>query len=443
MKLAVITTKFLEEYVRYTLGKLHVRCDIEIYIYRDFRHVGDLYLELEEQFDGFLVSGPVPKAAILRRVGQPKKPVKSFGSDSQCYYETFFRVLYEQKDANLENGYFDLLEWAASPQELSTYLSSGTFGKLLDQVYETTMLRSLPEIAELEQRVLEKHLSLWREGKIQYSVTRFSSIMPHLQKAGVKVYFVYPHLELIRSALNNLIKDIDLHRMYGNQPTVIRLGLRGDDLTPDEVERRLNDLEQALSDYNQERFCGFVIQRGKDGLNVFSQLREIRRITEDFQSCALRLPLQKRCGFSISVGYGLGADVSHAMVNAVAANRDSTTDPLGYSYLRDEANKSIGPLKESQSAADAPISAYIRDTAKRLHISATTVQRLLTAMTHLATDQVTSQALASALGLTVRSANRILSNLVQHGGAEILFENQSCSKGRPERVYRLLLDAAF
>lgn len=442
MRLAVITTEFLEEYARYALGQLNPRCDVEFFVYRDFRHVGELYLELENRFDGFLVSGPVPKEAILRRAGTPAKPVESFGSDAQCYYEAFFRVQYEQQDFYLEHGYFDLTEWMDNPQPIASYLAAGTFGKLLDQVYEQTMLRSLEEITELEQRVLEKHLTLWREGKIRYSVTRFSNMVPQLQAAGVKVYFVYPHLNIIRAALEALLKDIDLGQMYGNQLAIIRLSPREKGLSPQEDGTRLDRLEAALSAFNQEEFCGFVIQRDQHGLNVFTQIREARRLTEQFQSCALRPALELRCGFPVSVGYGLGRDASHAMFHAVSAERASTSDPNGYSYFRDEREEDL-PLskKERPATVYRPETATLRTDAQRLGVSSMTLQRLLDAVEHLGTDQVTSQSLAAALGVTARSANRILGILARQGGAQLLFQHQSCAKGRPERVYRLTLDA--
>lgn len=44
----------------------------------------------------------------------------------------------------------------------------------------------------IEQEEYRKHVKLWEEGKIDLSVTRFSSIVPALQEAGVKVYFPFP-----------------------------------------------------------------------------------------------------------------------------------------------------------------------------------------------------------------------------------------------------------
>ncbi|WPV46334.1 hypothetical protein CDIFJ21_31350 [Clostridioides difficile] len=68
MKIAVITTEFLKEFVDNSIKKLNINAEIEIYIYRDFSHVGDLYLEIEDRFDGFAVSGPSPKKLLQKRL---------------------------------------------------------------------------------------------------------------------------------------------------------------------------------------------------------------------------------------------------------------------------------------------------------------------------------------------------------------------------------------
>ncbi|WP_254208977.1 hypothetical protein [Clostridioides difficile] len=68
MKIAVITTEFLKEFVDNSIKKLNINAEIKIYIYRDFSHVGDLYLEIEDRFDGFAVSGTIPKKLLQKRL---------------------------------------------------------------------------------------------------------------------------------------------------------------------------------------------------------------------------------------------------------------------------------------------------------------------------------------------------------------------------------------
>lgn len=445
MKIAVITAQFLEEYVRDALHRIHPRCEIQLFIYRDFIHVGELYLELEDEFDGFLVSGPVPKEAIIKRAHRLKKPLASFGTDPQCYYEVFFKVMYAHDDWQLQKGSFDLLEWVEDPKPLSQYLREGSFPQLMNQIYENTTLYTLSELGTKERSILQKHINLWQKGEIEYVVTRFSSIMPRLQQEGIRTYFVYPHLELIRSELNSLIKDVELRKMSANQLAILNLNPKrlpedGKEISPEQREHRYEQLEKAVAEFSQENGLGFVIQRDEEGINVFSHFKEIRRITDGFRSCALGAWLREKCPFGVSIGYGLGRDVAHAMGNAVSACRESAAHAEPYSYLINEQDEMVGPLREGKAiTVSTKVTPYIQEVSRKTQLSTMTVQRILSALERIGNDQVTSQALASTLDITVRSANRLLSNLMRHGEAEILYEKQTATKGRPERVYHILL----
>ena len=64
---------------------------------------------------------------------------------------------------------------------------------------------SLERMLHLEEEQYEKHLELWREGKTDLSILRFSSIVLRLREAGVNVYFPYPGRPYIREVCGNLL----------------------------------------------------------------------------------------------------------------------------------------------------------------------------------------------------------------------------------------------
>ena len=53
--------------------------------------------------------------------------------------------------------------------------------------------------------------------------------------------------------------------------------------------------------------------------------------------------------------------------------------------------------------------------------------------------EITSQELASRLNVTVRNANRILSNLEKNQLAVVAYHKSLNTKGRPQKVYQLML----
>ena len=69
-------------------------------------------------------------------------------------------------------------------------------------------------------------------------------------------------------------------------------------------------------------------------------------------------------------------------------------------------------------------------------ISVSYADRLLTALSAMDRDCITSQALAAALHITPRSANRLLGRLSATGIFLELERQPSFTRGRPEKIYQ-------
>ena len=76
----------------------------------------------------------------------------------------------------------------------------------------------------IEQEEYRKHVRLWEEGKIDLSVTRFSSIVPALQAAGVKVYFPFPSKRYVGEMCDKLLNEIERRKLEEQ-----RMGFRAAD----------------------------------------------------------------------------------------------------------------------------------------------------------------------------------------------------------------------
>lgn len=328
MRIAVIETKFLEDHVRRILNGIKLPGEVNFYNYENFSSVGPLYASICLNYDGFLVSGPLPLTAIKRYVGKPQKPIVSFGSDAIGYYETFFKAQYEQKDMFFEKGYFDLLDMSPQRFSISWALRDGSFWTRMNECYKFTARYGMGDFLSLEAKLAKKHIASYRNGNTSYSVTRLSSIMPLLLDAGIPVYFVWPSAYVLQSAVSELIKNIHIANMVKAQ----------------------NDLMRVSYD------------------------------------------------------------------SALTADEPAFSEPV-------PANRS--------SALDLSL---------RSGISANTIKKVLKAIETAGTNRFTSKALAAAMDLNVRSANRLLAKLTERGLAEIISEQMRSHKGRPERVYHIFKD---
>lgn len=436
MKVAIITTEFLEGFVNDSIKKLNLPFESEIHTYKDFFHVGNLYMELEDKFDGFAVSGPIPKQAIIKKVINIKKPLVDFGTDLQSYYEMFFRLMYKYNTLDFSRAYFDLMDWVDNPKDMSYYLSTGTLGEFMYNLHNIAAQKSLDEIAQLEKKIAQKHIRLWNEGKIDFSTTRLSSIVPQLQQAGVNFHFIYPSINLLDYTFNELIKDINLNKMKINQSAVIYITVKHKQCD----NSVMNKIHELLNDFKKEKLTDFIIERNRDVFKIFTKHDTIKSITHNFTGCPIKGFIENNLNIKVCVGYGIGKHINQAVSNAIIANKESNSNSCNYSFILNESSELIGPLSYKKVLTISnEVTPYIKQLSIETKLSTLTIQKLLSVIDTLNTNEISPQELASCLNVTVRTANRFLSALLKSGKAKIIYEKQNSTKGRPERVYKLFI----
>lgn len=196
-------------------------------------------------------------------------------------------------------------------------------------MYQNTSTYSLEQLCEMEKKIKLKHIRLWNEKKIQYSVTRFSNIIQDLLDAGVNTYFVYPKYEILQESVTLLLQEIHLKTIVQNQNAITALN-----------------------------------QQFSDGASV------------------------------------------------------------------------MAPQLSKDPDTSAPLTSRSRQLSQKAGISVSYADRLLTALSAMDRDCITSQALAAALHITPRSANRLLGRLSATGIFLELERQPSFTRGRPEKIYQ-------
>lgn len=86
---------------------------------------------------------------------------------------------------------------------------------------------------------------------------------------------------------------------------------------------------------------------------------------------------------------------------------------------------------------------YIRKIANEVRLSAESIVRIIGVMKALNTNQITSHDLVYGLNISLRNANKFLSNMEKYHYAEVVGYKRIGNKGRPVRVYQLILKYNF
>ena len=157
--------------------------------------------------------------------------------------------------------------------------------------------------------------------------------------------------------------------------------------------------------------------------------------------CLLKEYFEQHGGFKVYIGYGIGTDLAQAEAAAVDASRESKIALGRVSYLKDE-NRVLAALSDGHAelSISSEISPYVREVSDMSGLSTLTIQKLIAALRLIGTEEVTTQELSRILHITIRSANRFVAALVKCNLARVLYSRQNNTKGRPSKVYQILLD---
>ncbi len=437
MKIAVICSLFLHNLLVKAVEDFQSKAQIKIFAYQNFMHLEELFDEISLSYDGFVTSGPIPRQVLLKKFPHNTKPILPLDADRLSFYELFINLIYKYQDLEFRRAYIDFYELGDNPHSFAHYLSTGTLDEMFDNFNNKLSQMSLKELEQLEKQLISKHIKLYRDGEVDFTVTRFGSILTELRRNPSECYFALPRIEHIQRDLEYMIDRISLSKMQENLPGVIWLTMPKEE--PD-TALWSKQVSKLLGEYNQEMFCDFVMQVVGDTIELLTTLKTIEAITSGFTQCGLKGYLCGKSSYDVHIGYGIGKDISTAMLNAKRANRESQLSSIASSFLMNERAEMIGPLG-SKDVLVVPndVTPYVEMISKKAGLSTLTIQKLISAMQHLKTDILTPTALAQALNITVRSANRFLKKLVENQQATVLYDRQNSSKGRPERVYKILI----
>lgn len=438
-KIAIITTDYLKQFVEDIFEKIEqdLQIETEMFIYHSYRDIEKLYQTIPEEYEGILTSGIFPAAIIQKCFPRTTRCIGYFNTDDASLCRLFLERFVEDKKVDLSRAYGDFVEIFGV--ELKDYLTKEQESSYTEMIEPKVLTMSVEEICVLEEKQLEKHMSLHSEQKVDFSVTRFSSIVSALQEYGYKVYFPFPSREFVRDAALKLNQDIHIRHMESERPAAINVSIRSENLdaATSSFQQCSNALEQALIKFQNSSFMDYIIQRTNTGFEILTNKKRLLSYTDDFTVCRLSRALETTLSFGVCVGYGIGMDMYQARNNAIHAEREASLKQKG-SFLINEGGALIGPLGQAETLT---VETSFKETeivaADKSGLSPLTVNRVFSAFDSLPDGQLTADDLAKKLSITKRSANRFLSALYNVDVIEIKTQKRSTSRGRPERVYVL------
>lgn len=436
IKIVFITSHYLHQPMLQALERLKLDRDSLVVTYDNFEHIGQVYEQYVEEADAFIVSGPSAKAAIERSHPRPTKPVISFQVGTDALYKDILLLFLENREQDFDRVVLDFLLPMDTGYTLRDFLTLNDL-QTVDRRNQEWVRSDRPSASDAESCIIRQIDRLWNQNAIDLVICQYSSIVPHLDALGIPYRCPFVSDSHLETLIREVQSKVELNKMQENLPAVVQIAPVGSGAaTPEHMRALLKCLRQFMKDNLLE--C--VVQEAEDSYYLLTSMQPLRHITGNFEACLLHAFLNEKLPFSVAVGYGIGNTVPHAITNVRSAIKEAKFS--GNSYIRDAAGNLIGPLdSENRMVIDTHSFPDVSHIAKKCSLSTMTVQKLITNVRLSGSDKITTQELASRFNITVRNANRILTNLCKGGVAKPIYTQTSSSRGRPVQVYELDFDA--
>ena len=446
LKIAMLAPAYFCEAVKEIDARYHTgisqKYDLHYLVCEDREKMRKVYEENCEEMDGFCVAGDFTKRMLIQLLGRAtKRPIESLLARSSEYYQEFFRLIDRDRSLDLSRVFIDAAFWGGSsvPRTAADFVRGNRMlGEIRSELLDKMTVEA---IQNMDRLILERATEVYENGEADIFVCRAANAYPLLKEAGLPCSFVYPSADTIVSTLKLLASHISLRRLADDLPAAvcIRAAARGAGVL-ESIDTDSLDIQKAIFEYDRERLAGFVIRQIPGGCEVYTTRQMLRRMTEDQTSCELRRFITERFGVQVCIGYGFGQTITDARGHAYEACEIS--EKRGGSFLMADDGTLIGPLDEGAtlSVGGSPSEGCVT-AAQETGLSITTIQRIFSVTQVLGRDEMTTQELAAALKVTVANANRFLNALERAGFAKVISAKKSYSKGRPSRIYKLLIPA--
>lgn len=295
-----------------------------------------------------------------------------------------------------------------------------------------------PNICELE--VLKYHKMLWKNKKVDVIITSFGWVYDELKKEGIPVVRLEITTPIIRNSIDTLIYKIENQNVIKSQIAVqiVKIDVKQDfNRYEYDVLRKRNYIESMLIKY-LPIVQGTVSQNATNQYSIITTRGAIENdlVKEAFIDI---LNITKEENIKILAGAGFGHTAFDADFNArIALNKSKETKESSY-FIVDDKKRILGPIGNDRTIfyESRVISDSINKVAKETGLSSTYISKISHLTEVVDGEYVDSKKLAELLGITDRSARRVLKKLYDTKYADLVTSSQTNNVGRPTNVYKI------
>lgn len=406
--------------------------------YESETQTGELVSRRDREVDGFLFTGFLPYFNV-KSCGITRKPLFYYPILGESLYRTLLIM-------ELHHG-IDITR--VSIDSLTKEQVSEAYGEIrLDSSMIRINDRQLAEFS-FEQYV-DFHRSAFRSGLTQAAITAVNSVQVRLLEEGVPAFKVVPTLNTIRRTFGIVEAARETLAAEAAQIVVQIVSIQeystdGASLSGLEKRQKRLDLHSYLMNYARKYQASLFAGAGEDDeFILFISKGMFREYTNEHADIPLASDIRSTLSMGVNVGIGMGRSAWEAEDNARGALLLARSRPGWNVCIMNQDKEIIGPLHNCRQNAPVDFSLksenhLLVSLSERTGLSISTLTRVQGIMRGLGRDTTTASELREAMGVSLRTANRVLHRLSSAGLAVNAGVEQPFPRGRPRNVFRIRL----
>lgn len=425
--IGIITSEYSLHNIMQVDMEMRRRCKITYLPYSSMEHLIALYRDNMALFDGILFSGAFPYHIILEQFGSIPKPSAFFSISDRDYYRIIARIAVRSPGIDFSRVFFDMPEIdvnfrAVFPPEKMPIVGSEDDSELS---YE-----------ESYQFSHEYYKTLWGSGRVDLIVTRFSSMIEFFQENQIRYELLLASRESMMETFQALLMQLSSERIHDSSTCVGIAAIAGGEYSQTHQAQLLEQLKTC----NKKLGNLFLIYERDESVEMTTNLSTLKELTQHYTICPVSAHLRNALRFPAVIGWGCAESVIDAHRNAQRALKEASWNKMTCSYIMTSDSIIIGPLTCPQAKAYPENGTdLLARISGQSGLSLTHVGKIVSLMKKYNTDSFSAAELAQYMNLSSRNAGRILNALEQGGLASSYEKHLPGRKGRPAKVYRIIL----
>jgi hypothetical protein len=389
--------------------------------YRDEQEAADKVLRLGPVVDVCLFASPVPQE-YARKAGVLAGPATCVPLNGSALYGALLRAVQADR-YDLGKVSVDVLGRADVEDAYAE------FGFSAQHVHIREDIGSAATLAAFHER-------LWRRGEITLAFTCLNSVAERLGAAGVPAITVKPTNSAIRSGLRTAallgsqrrLEEAQLAVVVIEVPTLRDTQRRS---APRQSREELRLTVHRFLVQEAQRIQATVSPMGDHCFHVTATRGSLYPATDGFRVPPFTERARSGLGIALDVGVGMGRTAHEAEAHARAALGRSQSGQRAGMFALDREGRALVPAPRQPTLPPQHGRPKGIETLSRL------ADKLAGADAALVVD---AEMAGRLLGVTPRTARRLLRTLVDEGLAWPLPPSRTPQPGRPRQFYRLIVE---